>query len=126
MDLLEMLLAVVDVDAGIVSHDGTPLEMAVTQRNQPAVEALVRSGRNLNLNRRDEECGNTPLHTAVILGLPEIVRLLACAPGVDRRIRNRDGFTAFDLAELTGDDRMIAAFNPPVRMLVEREAGLHG
>lgn len=121
-DLFEMMLGVegVDVRRAIPRH-GTPLEIAVTRGNTAAVRALVSRLGAEDLNRATVRNRDTPLHVATRLGHVEIVKALLQAPGVMRNLRNADGLTARDLAI---DFDMIAAFNPPIRMLVMREAGL--
>ena len=55
-----------------------------------------------HLNTAYAQNGNTPLHVAALNGQTEIVRFLLEQPGIDKTIKNKDGKTAFDLAQEKG------------------------
>jgi len=76
----------------------TPLLQAVIDGNENAVrQALAEDEKQLNVQFASN--GNTPLHIAVWNGHKHIVELLLLYPGIDLYIKNKDGKTAFDLAQ---------------------------
>jgi ankyrin repeat protein len=57
-------------------NDYTPLHMAVSENNLPAVELLLQAGADPRLRTRIDDC-ETPLEMAEKAGLREIAALLA-------------------------------------------------
>ena len=57
-------------------NDYTPLHMAVSEHNLPAVELLLKSGADPRLRTRIDDC-ETPREMAEKMGFRDIVELLA-------------------------------------------------
>ena len=62
---------------------------------------------DFDFNRQDQH-GNTPLHTAILAGQIETACRIANLRDVNVNIRNNNGFTALDLARQAGlEDTML-------------------
>jgi hypothetical protein len=79
-------------------NDYTPLHMAVSERNQVAVQILLDSGADPEQRTRIDEC-DTPLEMAEAAGLADIAAMLA-RKGQPLRRRLRSGLTL--LADMPG------------------------
>ena len=92
-------------DPGALDYVGrTAVDWAVWRRNTAMIAALAEAGADLNVPVR----GRTALHQAIIWHYSEIVAALAAA-GADPELRNRNGWTALQLAAYEGQPVMIAA-----------------
>ncbi len=90
----------------ITNSDGdTVLNLAIRYRNILIVRLLIQ---HANINTANN-FGDTPLHTAAMLGLLDIVNLLLAA-GADQDATNADGNTAFQVAQNAGQHHVVAAF----------------
>ena len=75
IDVLKLLLAFKADPNQRGVNDHTPLHMAVTERNLPAVELLLQAGADPRLRTRIDQC-QTPREMAERAGLREIAALL--------------------------------------------------
>jgi hypothetical protein len=78
IEILELLLAFKADPNQRGTNDYTPLHMAVSERNLPAVELLLSFGADLHLRTRIDDC-ETPREMAEYAGLSRIAELLAAA-----------------------------------------------
>jgi hypothetical protein len=78
IEILELLLAFKADPNQRGINDYTPLHMAVSERNLPAVELLLSFGADLHLRTRIDDC-ETPREMAENAGLSRIAELLAAA-----------------------------------------------
>lgn len=76
LEILKLLLAFKADPNQRGINDYTPLHMAVSERNQRAVELLLQSGADPHLRTRIDDC-ETPREMAEQAGLSEIAGLLA-------------------------------------------------
>ncbi|MBO4674853.1 MAG: ankyrin repeat domain-containing protein, partial [Elusimicrobiaceae bacterium] len=85
----------------ISSNKITPLLGAIISQDMALVRIALQEHPE-HLNTAYAQNGNTPLHVAALNGQTEIVRFLLEQPGIDKTIKNKDGKTAFDLAQEKG------------------------
>ncbi|KAG2487523.1 hypothetical protein HYH03_013804 [Edaphochlamys debaryana] len=76
----------------------TPLHAAACQGHEWVVRALLQAGAGIN---KGDAVGNTPLHAAAAEGRMRVVDLLLTA-GASAGTRNKDGYTARDIARQWG------------------------
>ncbi|WEW59218.1 hypothetical protein PRK78_004687 [Emydomyces testavorans] len=88
------LLIEYGADVNASAFGTTPLMLAVEKQSMAMVETLIRVGADLNAQ---DYRGQTALHMAALLGLEEIMLLLA-RKGADLNVRNDMGKTALMLA----------------------------
>jgi ankyrin repeat protein len=69
------------------TYDGRPIAA-------PVASALLKGGADVDVQSKT---GNTPLHGAALRGCEDVARVLL-AHGADKAVRNKDGFTAEDVA----------------------------
>jgi ankyrin repeat protein len=80
IEILELLLAFKGNPNQRGINDYTPLHMAVSEGNLPAVKLLLSSGADPRLRTRIDDC-ETPLEMAKNAGLREMAELLAFQEG---------------------------------------------
>ena len=101
------LAALVEAGADLNARDSTdrtPLYWAAERRNTKTITALAEAGADLNARGYY----GTALHRAVLSNDPATVAAVA-ATGADLEIRDRNGWTALQLAAHEGESAMIAA-----------------
>ena len=76
VDIIELLLSFGADSNQRGLNDYTPLHMAVSEHNLPAVELLLKGGADPRLRTRIDDC-ETPREMAENVGLRNIVELLA-------------------------------------------------
>jgi uncharacterized protein len=76
VDIIELLLSFGADPNQRDLNDYTPLHMAVSERNLPAIELLLKGGADPRLRTRIDDC-ETPREMAEKVGLRNIVELLA-------------------------------------------------
>lgn len=79
-------------DVNQVIGSGTPLSLAVGQKNKEMIRLLLTHGANPSLRDESSGDGDTPLHLACIEGEEEIAELLI-ASGADVDAKNNTGDT---------------------------------
>ena len=84
-----------------ISRQITPLLGAIITGDMDLVRTALQEHPE-HLNTAYVQNGNTPLHVAALNGQTEIVRFLLEQPGIDKTLKNKDGKTAFDLAQEKG------------------------
>ncbi|WVQ93346.1 hypothetical protein IAU59_000414 [Kwoniella sp. CBS 9459] len=95
---------------GLVGQETTssPIHDAVVARSIKHIQQILDRDRD-SVNRKDEY-GYTPLHLAADRGYPDIVEILL-KRGADRRLKDDDGLTAKDLAQVSGREEIVATLD---------------
>ena len=83
------------------------LRQALVQRDMRYFKILLNAG--ADVNSADEETKHTLLHIAVLLGYPSFVSVLM-EYGVDLSLKDKNGYTAFDLAKKYKDPKIESFF----------------
>ena len=83
------------------------LRQALVQRDMRYFKILLNAG--ADVNSADEETKQTLLHIAVLLGYPSFVSVLM-EYGIDLSLKDRNGYTAFDLAKKYKDPQIESFF----------------
>lgn len=103
------LLLEKNADANVRGRDGTaPIHCAVTEGHFEIVKLLVEFGANIDVL---DGSGSTALHAAVLKRSAETFKLL-CAQS--RKIRDKQGRTAFHIAAMTGFSDAMKHWNSDV------------
>lgn len=106
---MEILLRHADVDCAKAGSEGhTPLAAAAYHGYVEILGMLLRSGRPLDPNRRDDR-GRTALWWAASGGNSGAVEVLVQHVGVDVHVKDQDGKTAYDIAKERRDEEVIRA-----------------
>jgi ankyrin repeat protein len=91
----------VDTPIAYVEKDATPLYKAAGEGRTEIVRYLIAHGANVNY--RGSEWGHTPLSEAAQRGFDDVIDVLLKA-GADPRVKDRNGYTAFAIAVLGGQN----------------------
>ncbi|KAK7315552.1 hypothetical protein VNO77_34104 [Canavalia gladiata] len=90
------------------TKDGnTALHLAVEERRGDCVRLLLANGARTDVKNARE--GDTPLHIASAIGDESTVKLLLRKGGANKRVRNGQGKTAYDIAVENGHTRLFDA-----------------
>lgn len=96
----------VDTPIAYVEKDATPLYKAAGEGRTEIVRYLIAHGANVNY--RGSEWGHTPLSEAAERGFDDVIDILLKA-GADPKVKDRNGYTAFAIAVLGGQNDVAEA-----------------
>ena len=90
-----------------VYHQYTPLMYAIKHQNEEIIELFL-NRKELNVNQRHIDTGNTAFIMACEEGNITIVKLLLSHPNLDINLRNRANRNALDMAAFYGRDSIVS------------------
>lgn len=100
--LVKMLLSIPHIDVNVRNKAGnTPLHRALLLENGEPLVKLLLAVPHIDVNEVDND-GNTPLHIAAAMGNKEVVKALLKHSHHTVHIKNKAGFTPYQLAEKNG------------------------
>jgi len=96
----------------------TPLHIAAKNGRIRRVEHLLMYS-NIGVNNADNYFGMTPLHWAALNGHLNVVNLLIKQPGINMTIKDKNGNTAVDLANMSRHFQVVNAIESEVQANID-------